>query len=68
MEIVKPQKGTSWTSILTTMQVGEKIPASLEDRNTVAPLISRQLKLSHPHMAWETRKESGQTFNIIRIK
>lgn len=68
MELVKPQRGTSWTSILTGMQPGETLPASIEYRNTVAPLISRQLKLSHPDMAWETKKEDEITLKITRIK
>lgn len=68
MEIVKPQKGTSWTSILTTMAIGQEIPASIEDRNTVAPLISRQLKFSHPAMGWKTEKQDDDTFKIVRFK
>lgn len=68
MEIVKPQQGTTWTSILTGMQVGEKLPASMEDRSTVSPLISGHLKRVFPAMAWETKKEDEKTFNIIRTR
>jgi hypothetical protein len=68
MEIVKPQQGTTWTSILTGMQVGEKLPASIKDRSTVSPLISGHLKRTNPNMAWETKKKDEKTFNIIRTK
>lgn len=68
MEIVKPTKGTTWTSILTAMSVGDTLPASIQDRNTIAPLISRQLKLSHPKMGWRTEKIGDVTLNIIRTR
>jgi hypothetical protein len=68
MEIVKPQQGTTWTSILTGMQVGDQLPASLADRSTVSPLISGHLKRVYPAMAWETKKADEKTFNIIRVR
>ena len=68
IEIIKPIKGTSWTSILTSMEIGETLPASIDDRNTVAPLISRQLKYSHPEMGWTTEKSDDGILNIKRTK
>jgi hypothetical protein len=67
MEVVKPQKGTTWTGILTGMEIGQELPASIDDRNTVAPLISRQLKYSHPGMKWRTAKSGEDTLTIIRV-
>lgn len=68
MEIVKPQKGTSWTDILTNMSLKQRLPTDLKSRNTVAPLISRQLSLSHPDMEWRTEKTGEKTMDIIREK
>lgn len=67
MQILQPVKGISWTEVLTGMQKGQEIPdLDLKVRNTVAPLISRQLSISHPGMQWRTKKTSATKFKITR--
>lgn len=69
MEILQPTKGITWTDILTGMDVNqETVEYDLNLRNTVAPLISRQLSLSHPKMSWTTKKTSETKFIVKRIK
>ena len=69
MQALQPVKGISWTEVLTGMHKGQEIPdLDLKVRNTVGPLISRQLSLSHPEMKWSTKKTSETTFKIIREK
>lgn len=69
MEVLQPIKGVSWTDILTGMKLDQEIPdVDLKVRNTVGPLISGRLSLSHPKMAWTTQKTSETKFKIKRIK
>lgn len=71
MEIVQVKKSPSWTTHLTGLEVGESMRAEYSKRNTISPLISRQLSLSHPNRVWETKKEvvAGQEYlNITRTK
>lgn len=71
MQVVQVKKSPSWTTYLTGLSVGEKILADYSKRNTICPLISRQLSLSHPESTWETKKEviDGKEYLIIkRIK
>ncbi|SMC52405.1 hypothetical protein [Pedobacter nyackensis] len=68
MQVVKVKKSPSWTTILTEMEVEQEIPVELSKRNTISPLISRQLSLSHPHMGWTTEKLNDKVLMIKRIK
>lgn len=69
MQVLQPTKGISWTDILTGMEKGqETVEYDIHLRNTVAPLISRQLSLSHPGMSWRTKKTSENKFKVERIK
>jgi hypothetical protein len=66
MELVQIQKSPSWTSVLTNMKVNQEIPVDINKRSTIAPLISRQLSLSHPKMKWETSKKDDKVLIIKR--
>jgi len=68
MEEIKIEKSPSWTTVLTTMNVGKQILVNLSKRNTIAPLISRQLSLSHPDKEWKTEKRDANTFTVTRLK
>jgi hypothetical protein len=71
MQVVQVKKSPSWTTYLTGLAIGENILADYSKRNTISPLISRQLSLSHPDRTWETKKEvvNGKEYlNITRTK
>jgi hypothetical protein len=71
MQVVQVKKSPSWTTYLTGLEVGETILAEYSKRNTISPLISRQLSLSHPDRKWTSKKEvvAGKEYlEVKRIK
>lgn len=68
MQVVQVKKSPSWTTHLTNLAVGEKILAEYSKRNTISPLISRQLSLSHPERTWETKKEVVDGVEYLEVK
>lgn len=65
---VMPPK-VSWTTTLANLKIGEQLPVP-EDvgRKTVAPRISREMKLKYPDREFETDRTSSPGVMIITRK
>jgi hypothetical protein len=60
MEILKPQKGTSWPSLIADIElIGEEHakPFPLEKESSIRPAISTRVKLKHPDRVYVANKE-----------
>jgi hypothetical protein len=54
MEVFQMPEKISWTTILSDMKMGDKLTVPAESRGTVAPRISREIKLMYPERSYTT--------------
>jgi hypothetical protein len=68
-EVFEMPVKVSWTTIIADMIVGDKLKVSADKRSTVAPRISREIKLKYPNREYTTdmKSEPGKLI-IERIK
>ncbi|MBB6131795.1 hypothetical protein [Mucilaginibacter lappiensis] len=60
MELVKPQKGTSWPSLIADIElVGKEHarPFPLDKESSIRPAISSRVKFNHPDRVYVANKE-----------
>jgi hypothetical protein len=68
-EVFEMPVKVSWTTKLSEMEVGETLRVSLNvGRKTVAPRISREIKLMHPDREYPTDAKSEPGILIIKRK
>jgi hypothetical protein len=68
MKVIEITKAPTWTDYITGLLPGEEFTAPYSKQNTICPLISGKIKLSHPEREFSTRKASkdDQDFLIVR--
>jgi hypothetical protein len=64
-----PEEKFSWVNEIVGLEVGEKFKTPKKYRKTVAPIISRDVKVKDPDGEFETDTKSETEYLIIaRIK
>jgi hypothetical protein len=66
--IEQPKERFSWTAELVKLEVtSEPLFANIDQRNTIAPLISNQLKYRYPERSFKTKKEVIDKKEYLKI-
>jgi hypothetical protein len=67
MKVIEITKSPTWTEYITGLMPGEEFKAPYSKMNTICPLISGKIKLTHPEMEFKTRKNGGYLI-VRRVK
>jgi hypothetical protein len=66
IKLVEPPKEKfSWTKVILSLNVGEKFKAKEKYAKTIAPRISREIKLADPERVYETDNKTEPKYLIV---